>query len=104
MQIFIFFSILISLAALFAYINVRLLKMPSGILFILMGTIIALALIIAGHFFPPLTQLIKQRLSAIDFSEFLLGILLSFLLFAGSFHLNLAQLRASAKSITVFAT
>jgi CPA1 family monovalent cation:H+ antiporter len=104
MQIFIFFSILISLAALFAYVNVRFLKMPSGILFILMGTMIALASIIAGHFFPPFTQMIKHRLSAIDFSEFLLGILLSFLLFAGSFHLNLAQIRASAKSITVFAT
>jgi len=104
MQIFIFFSILITLAALFGYLNVRLLKMPSGILFILMGTVIAVALVIAGHFFPSLTQLIKQRLSAIDFSEFLLGILLSFLLFAGSFHLNLTQMRASAKSITVFAT
>ena len=52
MQIFIFFSILITLAAFFAYINVRLLKMPSGILFILMGTIIAFILIIAGHLFP----------------------------------------------------
>ncbi|MEO6220042.1 MAG: cation:proton antiporter, partial [Ginsengibacter sp.] len=78
--------------------------MPSGIFFILMGTLIALASIIVGHFYPPFTQSIKQRLFAIDFSEFLLGILLSFLLFAGSFHLNMAQMRTSAKSITVFAT
>jgi len=104
MQIFIFFSILITLAAFFASINVRLLKMSSGILFILMGTIIAFILIIAGHLFPRFTQLIKQQLSVIDFSEFLLGILLSFLLFAGSLRLNLAHIKASAKSITVFAT
>ena len=104
MQIFIFFSILITLAAVFAYINVRFFKLPLGILFITMGAIISLALMTAGHLFPSFTQLIKQKLSSIDFSEFLLGIVLSFLLFAGSLRLNLTQIKASAKSITVFAT
>ena len=104
MHIFIFFSILITLAALFAYINVRLFKLPLGILFITMGTIISLVLITAGHLFPATTLLIKQELALIDFSEFLLGILLSFLLFAGSLHLNLKLLKSAAKSITVFAT
>jgi len=104
MHIFIFFSILITLAAVFAYINVRFFKLPLGILFITMGAIISLALMTAGHLFPSFTQLIKQKLSSIDFSEFLLGIVLSFLLFAGSLRLNLIQIKASAKSITVFAT
>ncbi len=104
MHIFIFFSILITLAAVFAYINVRFFKLPLGILFITMGAIISLALMTAGHLFPSFTQLIKQKLSSIDFSEFLLGIVLSFLLFAGSLRLNLTQIKASAKSITVFAT
>ena len=104
MHIFIFFSIVITLAAAFAYINVRLFKLPLGILFISMGTITSLALISTGHLFPSTTQLIKQELALIDFSEFLLGILLSFLLFAGSLHLSLKQMKASAKSITVFAT
>ena len=104
MHIFIFFSILITLAALFAYINVRTLKLPHGILFISMGTIISLILLAAGQLFPAFTLLIQKELSAIDFSEFLLGILLSFLLFAGSLRLNMAQMLASAKSIIVFAT
>jgi monovalent cation:H+ antiporter, CPA1 family len=104
MHIFIFFSILITLAAVFAYINVRSFKLPHGILFITMGTIISLVLLAAGHLFPSFTQLIKQELAAIDFSEFLLGILLSFLLFAGSLRLNMGHMLASAKSITVFAT
>ncbi|HEY8689777.1 MAG TPA: sodium:proton antiporter [Chitinophagaceae bacterium] len=104
MHIFIFFSIIITLAAAFAYINVRLLKLPLSILFISMGAIISLVLITAGHLFPSSTQFIKQELASIDFSEFLLGILLSFLLFAGSLRLSLKQMKASAKSITVFAT
>src|SRR5215212_10093357 len=102
MHIFVFFSILITLAAVFAYINVRSLKLPHGILFITMGTIISLVLLAAGHLFPSFTQFIKQELSAIDFSEFLLGIVLSFLLFAGSLRLNMGHMLASAKSITVF--
>ena len=69
-----------------------------------MGTMLSLILIAAGHLFPSVTTFIKQELSAIDFSEFLLGILLSFLLFAGSLRLNMNQMLASAKSITVFAT
>src|SRR5438045_13136 len=104
MDIFIFFSILISLAALFSYINVQILKLPSGILFIIMGTIIAFGLIFAGHYFPSFTLFIQRALSKIDFSEFLLGILLSFLLFAGSLRLNIVHMKASAKSITVYST
>jgi len=104
MHIFIFFSILISLAAAFAYLNLRTLKLPLGILFITMGTILSLVLIAAGHLFPSFTTFITEELSAIDFSEFLLGILLSFLLFAGSLRLNMNQMLASAKSITVFST
>ncbi|HUQ65759.1 MAG TPA: hypothetical protein VM101_06380, partial [Flavitalea sp.] len=70
MHIFIFFSILITLAAAFAYLNLRTLKLPLGILFITMGTILSLILIAAGHLFPSFTTFIKQELSAIDFSEF----------------------------------
>lgn len=104
MDIFIFFSLLITLAAIFSYINVRSLQLPSGVLFIIMGTIIAIVLIFAGHYFPSFTRYIQKTLSEIDFSEFLLGILLSFLLFAGSLRLNLTQMKASGKSIGIFST
>ena len=104
MDIFIFFSILITLAAVFGYVNLRLFKLPSGILYVIMGTITAIALIIAGRFFPSFSQYIQQKLLALDFSEFLLGILLSFLLFAGSMRLSLGEMMASGKSIAVFST
>lgn len=103
MELFILFSILISLAAGFSYINVRYFKLPSGISLMLMGTLAALTVIVTGHFSRGFGEIVKEKLALIDFSEFLLGILLSFLLFAGSLHVHLPDLRKAAKSITVFA-
>lgn len=103
MELFILFSVLITLAAFFSYINVKFVKLPSGISLMLMGTMASLAVIITGHFSSGFSTIVKEKLALIDFSEFLLGILLSFLLFAGSLHVDIADLRKSAKSISVFA-
>lgn len=103
MELFVLFSILITLAAFFSYINVRLLQLPSGISLMLMGAMVALGVIALGQISPGFAQLVEERLTLIDFSEFLLGILLSFLLFAGSLHVHLDDLRKSAKSIASFA-
>ena len=103
MEIFTLFSVLITLAAAFSYLNTRVLKLPSGISLMLLGTLSALGVIIIGHFSSGFTRLVQQELALIDFSEFLLGILLSFLLFAGSLHVDFDDLKKSAKSITLFA-
>jgi monovalent cation:H+ antiporter, CPA1 family len=103
MEIFALFSVLISLAAFFSYINVRFIKLPSGISLMLMGTIASLAIVAISYFSPPFTEMVKEKLALIDFSEFILGVLLSFLLFAGSLHVQAKELRKSAKSILSFA-
>lgn len=69
-----------------------------------MGVIAAMGVIIAGYFSKGFTEIITEKLLLIDFSEFLLGILLSFLLFAGSLHISFPDLKASSKSIVSFAT
>lgn len=104
MDIFTLFSVLISLAAFFSYVNVRLFKLPTGIILILMGSIVSILLIITGQLSPSFTDFIRQKLSLINFSDFLLGILLSFLLFAGSLHVDIRALKDSAVSIVSFAT
>jgi monovalent cation:H+ antiporter, CPA1 family len=104
MEIFGLFSILITLAAAFSYFNIRVLKLPAGISLMLMGTVSAIVVIIVGHFSSAFSKHVSETLSLIDFSEFLLGILLSFLLFAGSLHVDIVNLRQSAKSITLFAS
>ena len=70
----------------------------------LMGSAISIGLIIAGQLSPAFTEHIRHQLALIDFSQFLLGILLSFLLFAGSLQVDFAALRDSAGSIISFAT
>lgn len=104
MELFILFSSLITLAAFFSYLNVKLFRLPSGISLMLMGVLAALGVIVAGYFSEGFTEMIREKLLLIDFSEFLLGILLSFLLFAGSLHVSVPDLRESSKSIISFAT
>jgi CPA1 family monovalent cation:H+ antiporter len=104
MELFILFSSLITLAAFFSYLNIKFFRIPSGISLMLMGVIAALGVIVAGYFSTGFTEIIREKLLLIDFSEFLLGILLSFLLFAGSLHVSIPDLRESAKSIISFAT
>ncbi len=104
MTIFILFSFLISLAAFISYLNIRFLKLPPGIALMLMGALISIGLALTGRTSPEFTNYIRQKLSAIDFSEFLLGILLSFLLFAGSLHVSYQQLKKSALSVLTFST
>ena len=103
MHLFILFSILITLAATFSYINFRFFKLPPGIGLMVMGTIASLILIIAGQISFPLTEIVKQELLQFDFSEFVLGVLLSFLLFAGSLHVDFKLLKSSIKSVLSFA-
>src|SRR6186713_2518870 len=69
----------------------------------MMGTVVALAVIAANYVSPGFADEIKKELGLINFPEFILGILLSFLLFAGSLHVRLEDLKKSAKSIASFA-
>ncbi|CAN5306056.1 sodium:proton antiporter [soil metagenome] len=104
MDFFLLFSVLITIAAGISYINIRLFKLPQGIALMIMGMFLSLGLIIAGKFSPSFASYIRAQISSIDFSEFLLGTLLSFLLFAGSMHVNYQQLKSSAKSVLIFST
>lgn len=104
MELFFLFSMLITIAAGFSYLNVRTFQLPAGISLMLMGTLFSVLLIFAGGLSPDFTLFVKHELSTINFSEFLLGILLSFLLFAGSLHVHLGDLKDNAAAILSFAT
>ena len=101
---FSFFALLLTLTAAFSYLNVRLLRLPAGIMFMLLGTVAATGILIAGQFSPAFVAATRTTLAQLDFPELLLGNVLSFLLFAGSLHIRYAALRAAARSILAFAT
>src|SRR4051812_9260330 len=104
MNLFILFSLLISLAAFFSFINEKWLHFPSGIALMLMSALLSIGLILIGGSSHQFTVFIREQLATIDFPEFILGILLSFLLFAGSLHTSYSQLKNSAVSIITFST
>lgn len=98
------FSILIVLAALFAYINHRFIKLPSAIGLMLLAIIVSVCLIGIGIIHPQTLQHVTTLVRSFNFSELLLGSMLSFMLFAGAMQIHLEDLKKERLAILVFST
>jgi CPA1 family monovalent cation:H+ antiporter len=97
-------SLLIVLAAIFGYLNVRFLRLPTTIGLMIITLIFTMGLLIIGQFNSALLAQEKELISNIDFHTVLLDVMLSFLLFAGALHTNFEQLRVQRSPVLVFAT
>ncbi len=98
-------AIFISLTALLAYLNYRFIGLPPTIG--VMATALAFSLLLHGLAMlglPALEAQIEALVGRIDFNHLLMDGMLSFLLFAGALHINLADLRARRWSIGLLAT
>lgn len=85
-------SLLVVLAALFSYINLRYLKLPTTIGLMVIALLMSLALIGLGKAGLEVEQLAHDLFAKIDFNQALLHGMLSFLLFAGALHVNINDL------------
>ena len=83
MRTFDLIAILIVMAAVFSYINVKVLKLPTAIGLMALTLLFSVAVFVAGLFFPDVEVLVKELVSQFDFNEALLHGMLGFLLFAG---------------------
>jgi CPA1 family monovalent cation:H+ antiporter len=104
MKLFHILAILISLSAVFSYINYRYLKLPTAIGLMLIAMLASLALLLLGPLTQGVEDLAADLLVTVDFDETLLHGMLSFLLFAGALHVNLADLAKQRWVIAVLAT
>jgi monovalent cation:H+ antiporter, CPA1 family len=104
MDLFSVIAILTTVCALFAYINFRFIKLPTTIGLMLIALLFSLALLVIGRFSPVFLVNIQGWVGGIDFSEVLMEVLLSFLLFAGALHTNMELLREQKWSILSFST
>ena len=98
-------AILVTLAAVFSFVNHKLLRLPATIGLMLIGLLISLALIALdalglGDF----DDLARRLIVAVDFDDTLMKGMLSFLLFAGALHVNLNDLREQKWVVGVLAT
>jgi monovalent cation:H+ antiporter, CPA1 family len=105
MELYYSFSVLIVLASIFAYVNLRFVKLPSTIGIMLMAIIVSIIIRFAGsNFFPETTNKLFKLISGLDFTEVLMGAMLNFLLFAGAVHVNLGDLRKQRLPVLTFST
>ena len=98
------FSIVFTISALFSYINYKWLKLPTTIGLMILSLILIIPITLSKTIFPEFYTFFCNIIVNADFKTLLLNGILSFLLFAGALHVNLAALTKEKKSIFLFAT
>ena len=98
-------AILITLSALFSYINHRFIGLPTTIGVMLIALLLSLLLILFGELgVARFDEAAERLLLGVDFDETLMHGMLSFLLFAGALHVDLGGLKQQKWVITILAT
>lgn len=104
MDFYLIATALITLSAIFGYINVRFLKLPNTIGLMLITILYTLGVFALSYFDDTLLKAEVALIKQIDFKDLLLDHMLSFLLFAGALHTNFQQLKVQRWPILLFAT
>ncbi len=97
-------ALLFTVTAVAGYVNHRYVRLPNAIGLMAMSLVISLVLVTLGKFGGFDTETIRALVTRLDFSNVLMHGMLSFLLFAGALHVNLAELRKVRVTVTLLAT
>ena len=99
-------GILVALAAAFAFINHKLLKLPTTVGLMLLAMLHAVALLVIDWIVPGAGALAAAEtlIGSIDFDQTLMQGMLGYLLFAGALHVNLNDLKQQTAVIALLAT
>ncbi|QEM06444.1 sodium:proton antiporter [Mucilaginibacter rubeus] len=97
-------TITIVLAAIFSYVNHRLIKWPSTIGIMILSLISSILLATFGNSHSLLSKKAIQLVTSIDFQDVLMNFMLSFLLFAGAIHIDAGKLKKERWPIIILAT
>ena len=104
MSVFDIIALLITLAALFSYLNHRFVKLPTTIGLMCIALLLSLLLIVLGRFGVGTEAWATKLLAQIDFNKALMQGMLSCLLFAGALHVNLEDLKQQKFVVGALAT
>jgi len=104
MSLFHVIGLIITLVAVFGYLNHRFIGLPDIIGITAMGLIVSLIVTAAGAADPGVTHWATATMREVDFSDIVFHGLLGMLLFAGSLHVNLAELAGEKWVVFVLAT
>ena len=92
MSLFDIIAILITITAIFSYLNFRYLRLPATIGVMLISLVFSAGIILLTHAGLDFTLQAEHILNSIDFDNTLMHGMLSYLLFAGALHVNLEDL------------
>ncbi|MEK6480310.1 sodium:proton antiporter [Catalinimonas sp. 4WD22] len=104
MDIFTIITLLVVISSIFGYINIRFLKLPTTIGLMMMAIVLTLLILISGLFNDSIISIAENTINQIDFSDLILDVLLSFLLFAGALHTDWERLKEQGVPILILAT
>lgn len=96
-------ALLVFLAAVFTFINIHYIKLPGTIGLMMQALVMSLIIVGIGFIYPPARDLAESIMLEFDFSKVLLNIMLSFLLYAGSLHVDIDKLKEESLSVFVLA-
>ena len=99
-------AILLTLSAIFGYINHRWLKMPHTIGLVVIALFVSFGVIIIDLTAPSLgfQNFVSNTISSVNYPKVVMMGMLSFLLFSGALHTNLEQLNQKKIAIGTMAT
>lgn len=97
---------LIALAAVFGWLNARVLRLPHLIGLLMIALLSSLAVVLFDVLVPSsmLREAVTSAVQSIDFHETLMRGMLAFLLFAGALHVDLGRLREARAAVALLAT
>jgi CPA1 family monovalent cation:H+ antiporter len=97
-------GVLLPLTAICCYINYRYIKLPKSIGITLVALSITLIITLSNLIGPQINDMAQNLVDKIGFNETFLNGMLSFLLFAGSLHINTLEMSKYKLIISIFAT
>ena len=104
MQQFEIFVFIICLAALFSYINYRFIKWPPTVGIMVLSLVTSTLLLVMTSLLPQRSEALIHIITSLDFHNLLMNGMLSFLLFAGSMHIDANSLKKQGLPIRSLAS
>jgi len=104
MDLFFIIALLVIISATYSYINARFIKLPGTIGIVSLAIGVSVMVLIIDRVNPRASVYLTMLAKNIDFSRTVLNIMLGFMLFAGSFNLNVKKLRKEMRPVLVLST
>lgn len=104
MDLFFIIALLVIISATYSYINARFIRLPGTIGIISLAIGVSVLILIIDRVNPNAAIYLTSLAKNINFSSTVLNIMLGFLLFAGSFNLNVKKLKREMRPVLVLST